>query len=95
MVSAIRVGDRSVATRPARVLSAANPTDVIALLRQAAESREELVIGYVGNDGTVAERTVTPERVEGGQLTAWDERSDSSRIFAIHRITAVSRTAPA
>ena len=94
VVSAIRVGDRSAATRPARVVSAANPTDVIALLRQAAESREELVIGYVGNDGTVAERTVTPERVEGGQLTAWDERSDSSRIFAIHRITAVSRTPP-
>jgi hypothetical protein len=49
------------------------------------------VIGYVGNDGTVAERIVTPERVEAGQLTAYDERSDSSRTFAIHRITAVTR----
>ena len=73
--------------------SASNPTDVVALLRQAAEAHEELVIGYVGNDGTVAERTVSPERVEGGQLTAWDERSDSARTFAIHRITAVSRSA--
>ena len=61
------------------------------MLRQAAESREQLMIGYVGNDGTVAERTVRPERVEGGQLTAYDERSDASRVFAMHRITAVTR----
>jgi hypothetical protein len=92
VVTAIRVGDRSAASRPARVTSASTPSDVIALLRQAAEGREQLVIGYVGNDGTVAERLVTPERVEGGQLTAYDERSDATRSFAIHRITAVSRT---
>ena len=91
VVSAIRSGDRSSASRPARGLSASTPADVIAMLRQAAESREQLVIGYVGNDGTVAERLVSPERVEGGRLTAYDERSDSSRGFAIHRITAVSR----
>ncbi len=91
VVSAIRVGDRSSATRPTRGASASTPTDVIAMLRQAAESREQLVIGYVGNDGTVAERMVTPERVEGGQVTAYDERSDSQRSFALHRITAVSR----
>ena len=47
------------------------------MLRQAAEADEQLVIGYVGNDGTVAERLVSPERVEGGQVTAYDERSDS------------------
>ena len=63
------------------------------MLRQAAEAHERLVIGYVGNDGTVAERLVSPERVEGGRLSAYDERSDSSRSFAIHRITAVSRPA--
>ena len=91
VVAAIRVGDRTAASRPARVMSASTPADVIVLLRQAAEAREQLVIGYVGNDGTVAERTVSPERVEGGQLTAYDERSDVSRSFAIHRITAVSR----
>ena len=51
------------------------------MLRQAAEAREQLVIGYVGNDGTVAERMVSPERVEGGQLTAYDERSDSRAIL--------------
>ena len=93
VVSAIRAGDRSSASRPARGLSASTPADVIAMLRQAAEAREQLLIGYVGNDGTVAERLVSPERVEGGRLTAYDERSDSSRGFAIHRITAVSRPA--
>ena len=70
---------------------ASSPADVIAMLRQAAESDEEMRIGYVGNDGTVAERLVNPERVEGGRVSAYDERSDSSRTFAIHRITAVSR----
>ena len=79
------------AARPMRGTSASTPTDVIAMLRQAAEAREPLVIGYVGNDGTVAERMVTPERVEGGQVTAYDARSDSQRTFAFHRITAVSR----
>ena len=86
-------GRRPVDRRPTRSrgTSASTPTDVIAMLRQAAEAREQLVIGYVGNDGTVAERMVTPERVEGGQVTAYDERSDSQRTFALHRITAVSR----
>jgi hypothetical protein len=91
VVSAIRAGDRSSASRPLRGSTASTPADVIALLRQAAESGDQLLIGYVGNDGTVAERMVLPERVEGGRLTAYDERSDSSRAFAIHRITAVSR----
>ncbi len=93
VVSAIRVGDRAAATRPARARSASSPTDVIALLREAAEGGEQLVIGYVGSDGTVGERVVSPERVEGGRLTAYDARSDASRTFALHRITAVSRPA--
>ena len=91
VVSAIRVGDRSTASRPTRRLERllADRRD-----RHAApggRGREQLVIGYVGNDGTVAERMVTPERVEGGQVTAYDERSDSQRSFALHRITAVTR----
>ncbi len=92
MVAAIRVGDRVTAARPVHAASASAPIDVIALLRDAAEGGEQVVIGYVGNDGTVGERVVNPERVEGGRLTAYDARSDSSRAFALHRITAVSRT---
>jgi len=41
----------------------------------------------------LGERALGAVHLEGGQLTAWDERSDSSRTFAIHRITAVSRSA--
>ena len=92
VVAAIRVGDRASAARPVHAASASAPIDVIALLRDAAEGGEQVVIGYVGNDGTVGERVVNPERVEGGRLTAYDARSDSSRAFALHRITAVSRT---
>ena len=39
VVSAIRVGDRSTAARPTRGTSASSPTDVIAMLRQAAEAQ--------------------------------------------------------
>ncbi|MBV9830131.1 MAG: helicase-associated domain-containing protein, partial [Marmoricola sp.] len=91
VVAAIRVGDRASAARPVRAASASAPVDVIALLREAAEGGDQVVIGYVGNDGTVGERVVHPERVEGGRLTAYDARSDAPRTFALHRITAVSR----
>jgi uncharacterized protein YbjQ (UPF0145 family) len=49
-----------------------------------------VLIGYVGSDGTVAERLVLPRRVEGGRLTAYDERADDDRDFALHRITAAA-----
>ncbi|MEO5654189.1 MAG: helicase-associated domain-containing protein [Marmoricola sp.] len=91
VVTAIRAGDRTSSARPSRGRSVSTPADVIALLREAAEAGGSLVIGYVGNDGTVVERTVEPQRVEGGQVTAYDARSDGTRSFAIHRITAVSR----
>ena len=52
-------------------------------------------IGYVDNHGTRAERIVDPVRVEGGQLTAYDHRSEDLRSFAVHRITAVRAVDPA
>ncbi len=48
-----------------------------------------MLIGYVDNHGASSERLVDPLRVEAGQLTAHDHRSDDTRTFAIHRITAV------
>jgi predicted DNA-binding transcriptional regulator YafY len=66
------------------------PADVVALLRTAAEAGDRVLIGYVGSDGTVAERLVLPRRVEGGRLTAYDERADDDRDFALHRITAAA-----
>jgi hypothetical protein len=91
VVAAIRAGDRAGATRPASAPVSA-PADVVALLRTAAETGDRVLIGYVGSDGTVAERLVLPRRVEGGRLTAYDERADDDRDFALHRITAAART---
>ena len=62
------------------------------MLRDAAEARRSVLIGYVDNDGASSERLVDPLRVEGGQLTAHDHRSDDTRTFAIHRITTVRPT---
>lgn len=95
VVAAVRAGDHAATTRRARTQAAVGPTEVIALLRECAESSDDaarVVIGYVGDDGTVGERVVRPRRVEGGRLTAYDERSEVERAFAIHRITAATRT---
>ena len=54
-----------------------------------------VLIGYVDNHGTSTERIVDPVRVEGGQLTAYDHRSEDLRGFAVHRITAVRSVDPA
>ena len=65
------------------------PSGALALLRDAAEAGATVLIGYVDNHGASSERLVDPLRVEAGQLTAHDHRSDDTRTFAIHRITAV------
>ena len=66
-----------------------SPSGALALLRAAVESGGSVLIGYVDNHGSSSERMVVPLRVEGGQLTAHDHRSDDTRSFAIHRITTV------
>lgn len=91
VVAAIRAGDHAAQSRPIR-RSVSSPADVVAVLRSAAESDQQVLIGYVGSDGTVGERLVLPRRVEGGRLSAYDERTDDDREFAIHRITAVAPT---
>jgi hypothetical protein len=86
VVAAVRAGDRAAAERPARG-PATTPADVMAVLRDAVESRREVWIGYLDNHGTSTERIVRPVEVGGGQLSAYDERTDEVRSFAIHRIT--------
>ena len=60
---------------------------MLTLLRGAAETDAEVLIGYVDNHGTRVERVVRPMRVEGGQLVAHDDRDDEVRQFAVHRIS--------
>jgi hypothetical protein len=86
VVAAVRAGDRAAAERPSRG-PATTPADVMAVLRDAVESRREVWIGYLDNHGTSSERIVRPVEVGGGQLSAYDERTDEVRSFAIHRIT--------
>lgn len=88
VVAAIRAGDRAAAERPSRG-PARSPADVMTALREAAEAGTEVWIGYLDNHGTSTERVVRPREVGGGQVTAYDERSDETRAFAIHRITEV------
>ncbi|MCX6396556.1 MAG: helicase-associated domain-containing protein [Propionibacteriales bacterium] len=90
VISAIRAGDRAAAQRPARA-PAKTPADVMSALREAAEARTEVWIGYLDNHGTSVERVVRPLEVGGGQLSAYDERNEEVRSFAIHRISEVRR----
>ncbi|MBN6548082.1 WYL domain-containing protein, partial [Actinacidiphila bryophytorum] len=54
---------------------------------------ESLWIGYVNAEGTATQRVITPVRVEGGYVTAYDHTADEVRTFAIHRVTGVSELA--
>ena len=88
VAAAIRSGDRIAALRPAGTASE-GPSAALAALRAAVEDRRLVWIGYVDNDGATTERVVTPIRVDGGWLTAYDQRAADHRSFAVHRITAV------
>ncbi len=89
VVTAIRSGDRAASSRPTGPEAALSPSGSLAALREAVEGGRSVLIVYVDNHGTRSERVVDPVSVEGGVLTAHDQRSDDVRTFAVHRITAV------
>jgi hypothetical protein len=89
VVTAVRAGDRAVASRPAAPGSHLTPADTLARLREAVQAGTSVLIGYVDNHGSATERVVDPRAVDGGRLTAWDHRSEDTRTFAVHRITGV------
>ena len=92
-VRAIRAGDRGVQHRPAEAptgLRAAASTDVLDALAAAIERGASIWIGYVDNHGTSTERIVDPISLDAGWLSAFDQRSEQVRTFAVHRITAVA-----
>ena len=94
VVAAVRAGDRATASRPTTASARLTPAETLARLSEAAEAGLSVWIGYVDNHGTASERIVEPRRVDGGQLTAYDHRSEDLRGFAIHRITAVRPVRP-
>ena len=89
VVTAIRSGDRAAASRPETPDTPLSPSGSLAALRVAAATGAPVLIAYVDNHGTRSERIVEPVSVEGGVLTAHDQRSDDVRTFAVHRITTV------
>lgn len=66
------------------------PVDTLAVLHEALETRQQIWIGYVDNNGTTSERLVDPIGVEGGLLTAYDHARDGIRTFAVHRVSGVA-----
>ena len=90
-VTAIRAGDRASTARSTGSSAAVrqSPASALALLREAVETGTTVWIGYVDKDGSVQDRVVDPQRVEGGWLRAFDHRSEESRSFAVHRISSV------
>jgi hypothetical protein len=64
--------------------------ETLAVLRAAVTGGDSLWLGYVDNDGVTGERVVDPVALSGGQLTAYDHRTDSVRTFSVHRVTGVA-----
>lgn len=93
VVRAIRLGDRSAASRPAPSTHL-SPAESLARLREAAQAGTPVWIGYVDNHGTSSERIVDPVSVEGGTLTAHDHRTEGTQRFTVHRITSVRPVTP-
>jgi hypothetical protein len=96
-VTAVRAGDRAAEHRPARPSSTAgapgarpSPAEVLAALREAADAKQSVLIGYVDNQGATVDRVVDPVHVHAGQLSAYDHRADDVRLFSVHRITGVT-----
>jgi predicted DNA-binding transcriptional regulator YafY len=64
--------------------------ETMSVLRDAVTAGQSVWLGYVDNDGVSAERVVDPVTMTGGQLTAYDHRTDAVRQFSVHRVTGVA-----
>jgi hypothetical protein len=72
-VTAVRAGDRATEHRPDREASTAgssiarpSPAEVLAALREAADGKRSVLIGYVDNQGVTVDRVVDPVHVHAG-----------------------------
>lgn len=92
VVAAVRAGDLAAAHRPGEGIArrAATALDLLATLRDAAQSTGSVWLSYVDRTGTLSERIVDPLHVDAGWLTAYDHRTDRTRTFALHRIRQVA-----
>jgi hypothetical protein len=93
-VRALRSGERASQARPEDAepgrLPRTGSIQLVARLREAAQARQSVWLGYLDQQGTASEQIVEPVSVGGGWLTAYDDRSGQVRTFAIHRISRVA-----
>ncbi len=96
VVHRVRRGDDS--SRAARAAGTNGTLDhlaqstpvILVALQGAVRDGRRVLLGYVDQQGAPSERIVWPTAMEGGWLTAWDERSGGPRRFVLHRVTGVA-----
>ncbi|WP_395574171.1 helicase-associated domain-containing protein [Streptomyces sp. BK79] len=67
--------------------------ETLATTQAAVLTGEALWIGYVNAEGAASQRVISPIRVEGGFVTAYDHTADEVRTYPLHRITGVAELA--
>jgi hypothetical protein len=93
LVAQLRRADAArMAVSPAGQLSQAAdvPAATLALLSRAVREGSRVWLGYVNREGRASERVVAPMSLDAGMLTAYDELTDETRTFAVHRMTGVA-----
>ena len=61
----------------------------LTLLRDAADRRGSVWIGYVDAEGGTSHRIIEPVAISGGAVVAYDRLRGAMRTFALHRISRV------
>ncbi|MFF5473085.1 helicase-associated domain-containing protein [Streptomyces achromogenes] len=100
-IRAIRAGDLA-ATAPRKPvgeplaggeLPRTSSAETLATVQAAVLTGDSLWIGYVNAEGAASQRVISPVRVEGGFVTAYDHTADEVRTYPLHRITGVAELA--
>jgi len=93
-VRALRAGDAARSARPdtgSGTLGRAGSPAIVDSLAAAIRDRAPVWLGYLDRLGAAHDRVVTPLRIEGGQLAAFDSVREAPAEFSLHRITGVAR----
>ena len=99
LVRRMRLGDSiTESNRAARPLAPTFPgitsAATLGQLREAIRNGSSIRLGYVDDEGGLAEHTILPISMAGGVLRGHEAASQRLAAFALHRITAVRVLAP-
>lgn len=75
--------------QPAAATGGSHEEQLLAALGAAARARQTVVLRVADSSGAAKELRVRPLRVEGGQIYAVDDRTESVLRFGVHRVIAV------